>query len=178
MLVLFGGAAGAGKSTLADVWCKTRPRAAHIQLDEVRSLIVAGLADPRAEGDVQAAQFLLSVRAYCAQAREFDRAGYDVAIDDVLYPGSGFDSSWRIGLADMDWRIVIVHPSLADTLQRSRARAKRVPENLTREQHDLMSEWPALDRIDTTGLTVADSLGLVEAAIRLGPPGPQTLAES
>ena len=173
MLVLFGGAAGAGKSALAQAWCNTRPRAAHIQLDEFRELIVAGLADPRVKGDEQAAQFLLSVSACCALAREFDRSGYDVAIDDVLYPGHAFDDSWRKGLADIDWRLVIVHPSLAETLHRSSSRAKRVPEFLTREQHDLMSAWPAVHRIDTTGLTVPDSLGLVEAAIRLKPPGPQ-----
>ena len=46
-LVLFGGPAGSGKSTLAKAWCATRERSAHIQLDEIRSLILAGYADPQ-----------------------------------------------------------------------------------------------------------------------------------
>lgn len=42
MLLLVGGPAGAGKSTLARAWCAAPARAAHVQLDEVRHLIVAG----------------------------------------------------------------------------------------------------------------------------------------
>jgi 2-phosphoglycerate kinase len=44
-LLLFGGPAGAGKTSLAEAWCATRQRSAHIQLDEVRSLIAAGYTD-------------------------------------------------------------------------------------------------------------------------------------
>ena len=47
VLLLVGGPAGAGKSTVATAWCHTRQRAVRIDLDEVRDLIIAGQADRR-----------------------------------------------------------------------------------------------------------------------------------
>jgi ribosomal protein S18 acetylase RimI-like enzyme len=47
-MVMFTGPAGAGKTTLARAWCATRQRAVHVELDEVRHLIVSGLEDPQA----------------------------------------------------------------------------------------------------------------------------------
>ena len=56
-MVLFTGPAGAGKSTLTGAWCATRLRAAHIELDKVRHLIVSGLTDPQVPGPLQAEQY-------------------------------------------------------------------------------------------------------------------------
>ena len=83
---MFTGPAGAGKSTLARAWCATRPRAVHVELDEVRHLIVSGLAEPQDAGALQAEQYGTSVAACCALAREFVAAGYDVADDDAVDP--------------------------------------------------------------------------------------------
>jgi predicted kinase len=69
VLPLLGGPAGAGKSTLARAWCAARGRAAHVQLDEVRHLIVAGRADPQQPGPLQSEQYALSARATMALAR-------------------------------------------------------------------------------------------------------------
>jgi chloramphenicol 3-O-phosphotransferase len=164
--VLFGGPAGAGKSTLARAWCATRSKAVHVELDAVRSLIVSGLADPQAEGDLQAEQYEVSVAAVCELARAFAAAGYDVAIDDVLEPDV-FARSWRPRLHDLDWRLVVVVPSLAETLARSSSRRKRVLDRHTREQHRRCSSWPPRLRVDTTGLSVAASLELVEEALAM-----------
>ena len=169
-LALFGGPAGSGKSTLAKAWSARRERAAHIQLDEIRSLIVVGLADPQKPGDLQAKQFLLSVGASCALAREFINAGYDVAIDDVLSPGRTFDSSWRRYLRGIDWKVVIIHPTLQETLTRSSNRDKRVPDHLVRQHHGATLGWPDRYRVDTTGLTVDGSLALIEEVLQLAPP--------
>jgi predicted kinase len=115
VLILFGGPAGAGKSTLARAWCATRPRAAHVELDEVRHLIVAGRADPQAPGAPQSEQYALSVRACCALARVFLEDAYDVAVDDVLEPAA-FERYWRPHLAGMDWRLVVILPVLEEVL--------------------------------------------------------------
>ena len=152
-MVLFGGPAGSGKSTLARAWCATRARAVHIQLDEIRSLIVAGYADTQVAGDLQSEQFHLSVRACCVLAREFYDSGYDVAIDDVLFPGAAFDASWRSHLAGIEWRVVIIHPTLEETLARSSTRDKKVPDRLVREQHQATFGWPER----ATGSTPQDS---------------------
>jgi chloramphenicol 3-O-phosphotransferase len=163
-LVFVGGPAGAGKSTLARAWCATRERAVHLQLDHVRELIVAGRADPQQPGTLQGEQYAISVRACVAIARVFLRGGYDVAIDDVLEPAA-FERDWRPALAALDWRLVIVLPSLTETLRRSAAREKRVQARHSRAQHAACAAWPAELRIDTSGLSVEASLALLELVL-------------
>ena len=164
LLVLFGGPAGAGKSTLARAWCATRERAVHVELDAIRELIVAGRADPQHPTPLQGEQYVHSVDATCALARSFLDAGYDVAVDDTLEPPP-FAAHWRPRIAGLDWRLVIVLPSLAKTLTRSAGRAKRVLEVHTRAQHAASGEWPAEYRIDTTSLSVEESLRRALAVI-------------
>ncbi len=163
-IVLLGGPAGAGKSTLARGWAAGRARAVHVQLDDVRGLIAGGPADPQQAGELQAEQYRASVAATCGLARGFSARGYDVAVDDVLEPDA-FEQHWRPELDGLDWQVVIVLPSLGETLARSAARRKRVLEEHTRAQHALCSHWPASRRIDTTGLSVAESLDLLDQAL-------------
>lgn len=165
LVVLFGGPAGAGKSTLAAAWCGTRTRACHLQLDEVRGLIVAGRVDPQAPEDAQQReQYALSVNACLGLARVFASAGYDVAVDDVLEP-QAFATYWRPLLDGLDWRVVVILPTLAQTLVRANARPKSVMARHSQAQHRRCSTWPEQHRIDTTGLSVDDSLHLVESRI-------------
>jgi chloramphenicol 3-O-phosphotransferase len=164
LLALFGGPAGAGKSTLARAWCGTRAQAVHIELDRVREMIIAGRADPQQPGERQAEQYRLGVRACVALARAFLESGYDVAVDDVFDPAA-FDRDWRPLIDRLSWRMVIVLPSLEATLERSRARAKRVLERHTRDQHAASRGWPGQLRVDTTGLSVEESLRLVQRVL-------------
>jgi chloramphenicol 3-O-phosphotransferase len=164
-VLLLGGPAGAGTSTLAGAWCQTRERAVHLELDAVRSQIVSGLADPQLPGALADEQYDVSVEATCAQARVFAEHGYDVAIDDVFEPDA-FERHWRPRLAGLAWQLVIVLPSLEETLQRSRSRTKRVLEAHTREQHARCGGWDGVAVIDTTGLTVEESVDLLLSAIR------------
>ena len=164
MLVLFGGPAGAGKSTLARSWCETRSRAAHIELDVVRELIVSGRADPQRSGALQRQQYGLSVAASISLARVFLQSAYDVAIDDVLSP-TAFRDDWLPLLEGIDWRVVIVLPTLSATLARSAQREKRVHEVHTRDQHAACRGWPQKYRIDTTSLGIEESLTLVRMTI-------------
>lgn len=159
-VVLFGGPAGAGKSALARAWCATRPRAAHVELDEVRDLIVSGRADPQGENELQAEQYRLGVEATCGLGRAFFAGGYDVAIDDVLEPDA-FEHEWRPRLEGLPWTLVVVLPSLEETLRRADGREKRVREEHIRTQHSRCAGWDEDVRIDTTGLDLEESLALV-----------------
>ena len=105
------------------------------------------------------------MRACCVLAREFYDSGYDVAIDDVLFPGAAFDASRRHHLVGIEWRVVIIHPTLEETLARSSTRDKKVPDRLVREQHQATFGWPERYRVDTTGLSVADAPALVVATL-------------
>ena len=162
LLALFGGPAGAGKSTLAARWANGRRRGVHIQLDEVRSLIRGGLVDPQAPDDrEQPLQYHVSVRASVALGRSFLEDGFDVAIDDVLEP-EAFTRYWEPLLAGLPWRVVIIRPSLDETLARARSRRKRVHDHLVRTQHASTGAWPAGVILETTGLSVEASAALVE----------------
>ena len=163
-LVPFGGPAGAGKSTLARAWCATRERAAHVELDAVRELIVAGRADPQRPTPLQSEQYVLSVDATCALARSFLAGGYDVAVDDTLEPAP-FDAYWRPRIEGLEWTVVVVLPSLSETLARSTGRDQRALEAHTRAQHAASLGWPAHHRVDTTGRTPRESLPLIQAVI-------------
>lgn len=165
LVVLFGGPAGAGKSTLARAWCATRQLSAHIELDEVRHLIVSGRADPQEPSELQAAQYQLSVQATSALARAFADGGCDVAIDDVFEPDA-FDVYWRPQLDRLVWKLVVVLPSLDETLARSAMRDKQVKEEHTRAQHARCAQWDESVRIDTTALGLEQSLALVLDRLR------------
>ena len=133
---------------------------AGIVVDKVRHLIVAGRADPQQSEPLQSEQYAPSVRATVALAPTFVEGGYDVAVDDVLEPAA-FVRYWRPLLDGLDWRLVIVLPDLEEVLRRSRAREKHVLEVHTRAQHAASTAWPLEYRIDTTHLTVDESLALV-----------------
>jgi predicted kinase len=159
LVVLFGGPAGAGKSTLARAWCESRPRAVHIELDAVRSLIVGGFVDPQEPGAEQSRQYEAAVRACCALARSYIASGFDVALDDVLTP-EAFEARWRRELVGLRWQVLIILPSLDEVLRRSRRREKRVEEDVIAEQHAMSLNWPAETCLDTTGLSIDESLAL------------------
>lgn len=158
-LILIGGPAGAGKSTLAWAWCQGRPRSVQIELDQVRASIVGGYLDPQQASEAQGQQYEDSVRACCALARSFLADGYDVTIDDTIYKDA-FETVWRPALGEIVATILIVLPDLRTTLDRADARDKRVADAVVVSQHGAAEKWPREHRLDTTGLTVEASLRL------------------
>lgn len=154
-----------GKTTLALAWCATRRRAVFVELDAIRELIVAGRVDPQNTSDpAQAQQYVDSVLASWSLARAFLDGGYDVALECVFEPDD-FEKRWASLLEGYDYKLVIIHPTLSETLTRSRSRSKRVMEKHTRAQHAACTGWPPELRVDTTGLTVESSLDRVLRAL-------------
>jgi chloramphenicol 3-O-phosphotransferase len=147
-----------------------RHRAAgvHVELDEVRHLIVSGLADPQAPGPLQAEQYDTSVAACCALVRELVGNGYDVAVDDAVDP-EGYERHWLPRLGGIECSVVVVRPSLETVLERDASRSKRVRPDLVREQHAAASRWPTRRTIDPTGQSVEESLQDARRLIADGP---------
>jgi predicted kinase len=83
-LVLTGGPA-VGKSTVANLLARRCARAAVIDVDDVRQLVVSGAAAPW-DGSEGRAQQRLGVTNACGLARAFHREGFEVVIADVLTP--------------------------------------------------------------------------------------------
>jgi predicted kinase len=83
-LVLTGGPA-VGKSTIGNLLARRRARAAVVDVDDVRQLVVSGAAAPW-DGSEGVAQQRMGVENACGLARTFHREGFEVVIADVLTP--------------------------------------------------------------------------------------------
>jgi len=81
-LVLTGGPA-AGKSTTGRALAQSSARAAFVDVDDVRQLVVSGGATVW-EGPEGGRQWDLAARNACALAANFSAAGFDVVVADVL----------------------------------------------------------------------------------------------
>jgi predicted kinase len=148
-LVLSGGPA-VGKSTCARRLAEERDRAAFIDADDVRQLVVAGDASLWS-GDEGRAQHVLAARNVAAVARNLVDAGFVVTIADVVTTEAL--AVYRAELPDC----VVVH--LALSLPEARKRAATRPVYLTEDEfdllHGLMASPPEVDVVlDIGGLTV------------------------
>lgn len=150
-LILTGGPA-VGKSTCGRRLAEQQSRAAFIDADDIRQLVVAGDATlwSGAEGR---AQHVLAARNVASLARNFVAAGFAVVVADVV-TAETLDS-YRAELPDC----LVVH--LAIPLEEARLRAATRAVYLTDDEfdhlHDLVSSPPEVDVVvDVAGLTVEE----------------------
>lgn len=84
---LISGPSGAGKSSIAAGLMRRFERGIHISVDDLREMVVSGIAHPVPQWtDETTRQFRLARRSAVAMARLYHGAGFAVAIDDVMYP--------------------------------------------------------------------------------------------
>lgn len=171
LVVLLGGPAGAGKSSLAQAWCATRARASRIDLDELRQMVVGGFANPQQSGFKQTAQFDLAARQCASLARNFVQDSFDAVIESVFQPNE-YQLTWEPLLRDLNLVLVVLLPDLATTLGRSSNRKKNVLDKHIRSQHAACLKWPEQNRLDTTGQSVDESRQALDdriSSLRVGP---------
>ena len=99
MIYLLFGPSAVGKSTVGRALAHLLPRAAYIEVDELRYKVAGGLVawggatHPREDPEEYARQVALADRNAALLAREFDAAGFSPVIDgldDARIPGSGW----------------------------------------------------------------------------------------
>jgi predicted kinase len=162
-LVLTGGPA-VGKSTTARLVARRYARAAVIEVDDVRQLVVSGAAAPW-DGAEGLAQQRLGVENACGLARGFHEHGFQVIIADVLTPETL--QLYRQQLP----RCLIVRLHVAPTEAHRRAGTRQV--YLTAAEFDGLHAQdrdnppPADHHLDVTGLTIE---GQAAAVAALWPP--------
>jgi predicted kinase len=153
-LLLTGGPAS-GKTATAQQIAETLKRAAVIDVDDIRHLVVAGHAAPW-EGDEGALQQRLGVENACTLAHRFLEAGIDVVICDVA-------TAPTLQLyRDLLPHVVIVR--LRVTLAEARCRARLRPVHLTAAEFEtLHSQQPQTESLVDHVLDV-DRLSIHEQA--------------
>jgi hypothetical protein len=158
-LVLSGGPA-VGKTTCGRRLAEERRRAAFVDADDIRQLVVAGAATlwSGAEGE---AQHILAARNVAAIGRNLVGAGFDLTVADVVTVATL--PVYRAELPDC----FVVH--LHITLDGARQRAATRKVYLTDEEFDLLhaltASPPGVDVIlDVSGMTVDEQIRAVRDA--------------
>ncbi len=157
-LVLTGGPA-VGKTVTGRALAASRPRAAFIDVDDVRQLVVAG-GEPPWRGEEGRAQQTLGVLNAGCLARRFVGAGFDVVVVDVLTPRTA--ELYRRELRGC----VVVH--LVVSPREAARRAATRPAWLTADEFDALHRAdraapPAADhRLDVTQLSAEEQVAAVE----------------
>ncbi len=123
-IFLLTGTPGAGKSSVALALLQRFAAGIHIPVDNLRELVVVGRADPVPTWtDATAQQFALARRSAADMARRYARAGFAVAIDDVIFPSEA-EALFAVPLAEVTtlhkvWLCPNVDVALARNAQRT-----------------------------------------------------------
>lgn len=122
---IISGAIGAGKSTVSEHLMARFPRGVHIPVDDLRSFVVSGYADPVApwteETDLQ---FRLARETAASMAAAYAAAGFAVAIDDIVTPGE-VEELFLPALQGYKVHRVLLRPSLDVALHRNATRSNK-----------------------------------------------------
>lgn len=172
------GPAGAGKSTTAGELCNRFPKAAHIDVDWLRSMIVSGYAAPVGLGGEpveSGKQALLAARNAASLARNCSAEGIVAVIDGVLETTDDLDP-YLDALAGDELYVITLLPDTATLAERDAGRdpSQRMGARC-QELHGIIAangETRGV-RLDTTGMTVEDAVDTIlermtEAAVSPG----------
>ncbi|MEW1718794.1 AAA family ATPase [Streptomyces sp. NPDC093109] len=180
LAVLLIGPAGAGKTTVARHWAKSRRvPTAHISLDDVREWVCAGFADPQSGWNEHSeAQYRLARRTCGFAARNFLANGISCILDDAVFPDRPV-----VGLGGWKRHVgpgllpVVLLPGLEIVLERNAERSgnRRLADEEVAGIHGRMAGWygsglPIIDNSTYDVETTARALDDVLARALASPP--------
>ena len=141
-ILLLTGPPAAGKTTIAQsLASRGLERLAIIEVDQLRRLVVDPQRAP-ADGEEAQLQHLLGVLNACALAENFDAAGFDVVIVDLVTEATAARYREQLSLS-----IVRLLPNWEQTMIRSHTREEPLR---FRERETLCEQQKALEIADVT----------------------------
>jgi predicted kinase len=164
-IFLVMGTPASGKSTVSRALMQRFERGLHIPVDDLRHMVVSGLAD-KSFGVPPALDQLRLARASAARmALSYSDAGFAVAIDDF----------WHVEMRDDDYNPIIgtrvqrilLLPNLEVTLNRLRSRdgsadhfeqAIRFVHHTIETRPELLSGWHV---VDSSGLSIEETVDCI-----------------
>ncbi len=134
MILILTGPPAAGKNTLGAQIAKRLARGVVIDVDLLRAMVVQPHIAPWL-GEAGMAQLRLGAKNGCTMAQNFVAAGYDVIILDVLTDETA--AIYRNSLGSLAHQIVLLLPTLAESLRRNQQRGQW----LTDDEVRLLYGW-------------------------------------
>lgn len=168
--IILSGAPGAGKSTVALALCQCFDRAVHLDVDNLRKVVVSGYLPPLPPSKEADAQFELTKQNVIAMTQNFVGADYRVVIDDVLDRPHVYSD----GLAALKPYSVYLRPNLSVCLARNHERDSknfdtRNLDSFIRSLYrrnstkDLWESWDLV--LDTSDMSVDNTVRAIQVAL-------------
>ena len=175
------GTSCAGKTTVSAELVQRLPEpVALVQLDDVRAQIRTGARSvwsPFPPTDEALAQWQTAVEICGDSARRYASRGWSCVVDA---PGIYLDdnpwppfrhATWAAALTGVDWRLVVLHPTLAEVERRASQRRgeSAVGDPRLAGMHGAMEAWRGREDavvVDPTGLDVTATADLIVQVCR------------
>lgn len=159
MIYLISGVPGSGKSTIANELVKKVERGYLIETDLIRDFVKTGYASPARWTIETTKQFELATYNTCVLAKNAEKYGFTVVIDDAVSI-----EQEKIYLAELPQAVRIwLDPSLEVITSRNKSRGKFVDEDLIKRVYEnkSLNKINSADNwniIDTSNLNVDETL--------------------
>jgi predicted kinase len=169
---LISGAPGAGKSSVAEVLCRSFPLAVHIPVDDIRDWVRSGFSSPVEWTAETGRQFALARRGAARIAADYAEAGFVAVLDDVVRE-SDLDQYTNY-LGNTKLRKVLLNPSLETILARNAVPGRKpfdtsVLEAACRGLYSLLAAENTAEQgwivVDSTTLDIDETLDAVVRAV-------------
>ena len=124
-IYLISGVPGSGKSSVSVALMQRFSNGLHIPVDSIREWVVSGIAHPVPVWTQETSrQFLLARHTAAQAARIYAKAGFAVAIDDVIFPVEA-EELFAKPLSVYALRKILLHPRLEIALARNASRTNK-----------------------------------------------------
>jgi len=164
-IFIFSGAPASGKTTVSKALLQEFAFGLHIPVDTLRNWVVSDLSDPIGSWDAETErQFKLAREAAAATTKTYAKAGFAVAIDDLILPEQAETHYDKISGGNEVYKILL-KPSLEVVLARNAHRQdpnQQVLEEVIEAVYQAFAQeafnWTKWIIIDSSHLSVEETV--------------------